>query len=243
MTGLRTGVLTRTDGSRARVVAALADVDGHDLVAALELPPPRALVALVGTTEAIEPELEARLRPFLVEGLAGIVVRERLTLLTGATDAGVFSLVGAGLDGATAPRIGVAPLPLVAGATEVGGATSGRDLVPLEPHHSHFVLVDAPEWGDEVPAMLALSSALTLGRRSAVVLVGGGPIARREVTGHVAAGRPALVVAGTGRLADSVASGADGELAGSAGVFVVDVANGPDALNASLRELLGLGAP
>lgn len=243
MIGLRRAVLTRPHGSRAHVVAAPVEADGQALVAALELSPPRALVALVGTTEAIEPELEAPLRPLLADGLARMVVRDRLTLMTGATDAGVFALVGAGLDGATAPRIGVAPLQLVAGAAAVGGRTSGRDLVPLEPHHSHFVLVDASEWGDELPAMLALSGALTLGRRSAVVLVGGGPIARREVAGHLAAGRPVVAVAGTGRLADSIASGADGDLAHAAGVSVVHVANGPDALIARLRELLGLGAP
>lgn len=241
MIGLRSGDVTHPDGGRARVVAAPVDVDGQELVAALELPPPQALVALAGTTEAIEPELEAQLRPLLADGLAALVARERLTLLTGATDAGIFSLVGAGLADATAPRIGVAPLHLVAGAASVGGPTGGRELVPLEPHHSHFVLVDASEWGDEVPAMLALARALDT--RSAVVLVGGGPISRREVAGHVAAGRAVVAVAGTGRLADAVASGADRELAESPGVSVVDVSNGPDALTARLREILALGTP
>jgi SLOG in TRPM, prokaryote len=224
VTELQVRELELAGGRRARAVVAPRDAAGADLVRALELPPPRATVVLVGTAAPLEPQLEGELERLLRDELAPFVVGEGLTLLTGATDAGVFRLVGRGLEHARAPRIGVAPGQLV---TERPDAS---DRVPLEPHHSHFVLVEGSEWGDEVSAAVALADTLGSTAPAVVVLVGGGDVARGEVAAHLAAGRAVIAVVGSGRLADelvaaghpAVAARRPGALAAAVAARVLD---------------------
>jgi hypothetical protein len=161
------------------------DVRGDELIAALELPAPRATVVLNGTTAECDPGLTG-----VLAALAGAVIRERLTVLTGGTDAGIFHLLGAEMAEPTAPLIGVAP--------------AGRGGVALEPHHTHVVLVQGDFWGVETPVLLALAEALDRLAPSVAVICGGGPVTRVEADGHLRAGRPLLAVAGSGGVADEL---------------------------------------
>ena len=206
-------------GVTARAVAAAPDARGDDVLAALDLPVPRGTVVLNGTTEDLDADPAARLGSVL-----GDLAALGLTMLTGGTDAGIFALLGRARAAAAAgadrgPLVGVVPRDLV---TWPGGPTGG-ERVALEPHHSRFVLVDGHRWGDETPVLLDLSAAL--GRRAPCVAVvcGGGPITATETAGHVRAGRPVIVVEGSGRFAD--------ELAGAAGVTV---ASSPDEVVAAV---------
>lgn len=248
------GVLTNRriaflGGSTALAVVAPADVSGDDAANALGLSTqPRGLVVLNGTTEAIPRGRAFALRR-AAEALAGVVVDERLTVLTGGTDAGIFGLFGRALsDRRTAPCIGVAPLSAVTWPGRNGGETGAADLVPLEPHHSHFLLVEGVEWGMETPALIELSQTLAAGRPSLVVLAGGGEGARREVLEQVRRGRRVLVLAGSGRLADEVVAARDvgiagdpvvAELATSSSITIVAAAE-PAPLAAGVRAALGL---
>lgn len=168
------------------IVEARADAGGDELLAALGLPAPRATVILNGTTAERDPRLAG-----VLGELAAAAKRERLTVVTGGTDAGIFSLFGAAMVQPTAPLVGVAP--------------RSRDGVALEPHHTHFVVVDGDTWGDETPALLALADALGRLAPSVAVVCGGGPVTRTEVAGHQRAGRPILAVAGSGGMADELA--------------------------------------
>ena len=166
------------------------DVPGDELLAGLELPAPLATVVLNGSTA----DVDHRFAPML-EALAGAAMRERLTVITGGTDAGIFSLFGAAMTEPSAPLVGVAPCE--------------RAGVPLEPHHTHAVLVQGDAWGVETPVLLALADALTRLAPSVAVICGGGPVTRTEVAGHVRAGRPVITVAGSGGVADELGSGVD----------------------------------
>ena len=161
------------------VVEVRPDVGGDELVRALDLPAPRATVVLNGTTAECDPGVAG-----VLADLAAAARRERLTVLTGGTDAGVFHLFGAAMGEPTAPLIGVAP--------------SNHAGVALEPHHTHMVLVDGDTWGDETPVLLALADKLA---PAVAVVCGGGAVTRTEVDGHRAAGRPVLAVAGSGGVA------------------------------------------
>ncbi|MDP1804901.1 MAG: hypothetical protein Q8K72_07035 [Acidimicrobiales bacterium] len=176
------------------IVEARADAGGDELLAALGLPAPRATVILNGTTAECDPALAG-----VLGELAAAARRERLTVVTGGTDAGIFALFGAAMgDEPTAPLVGVAP--------------RDRAGVALEPHHTHYVLVDGDAWGDETPALLALAGALGRLAPSVAVICGGGPLTRTEVAGHQAAGRPIVAVAGSGGVAGELAGVAAGEL-------------------------------
>jgi hypothetical protein len=73
------------------------------------------------------------------------------------------------------------------------------------------MLVQGNHWGDETPTMLALADVLSAGSPSVALLAGGGAVARQEVMGDVRAGREVVALAGTGRLADELATLARGE--------------------------------
>jgi hypothetical protein len=175
------------------VVEAHPGAGGDDLLTALQLPAPRATVILNGTTAERDPRMAD-----VLAGLAAAVHRERLTVVTGGTDAGIFSLFGQAIGAPSAPLIGVVPRE--------------RDGVPLEPHHTHVVLVDGDSWGDETPALLALAEALARLGPSVAVICGGGAVTRAEVAGHQRAGRPIVAVAGSGGVADELVSVAPEEV-------------------------------
>jgi SLOG in TRPM, prokaryote len=235
------------DGRRARAVRVGQATPAAEVLAALELPPARGLVVLNGGTADLGPTLAAALRRVIAGELARVAAEERLTLLTGGTRAGIFALLGDGLDvtGLTAPCIGVVPRGLV---TWPGGP-AGTDRVPLEPHHSHFVLVEGSAWGDETAMLAALSGELARTAPSIVVLASGGVVARREVAHHVRQAREVVVVAGSGRLADDIAAALDGDrqadpavselLSGRLTSFQLAGGGGLDEL---IRRRLGLAA-
>ena len=109
------------------------------------------------------------------------------------------------------PLVGVAPRP------EVDGGDT-----PVEPNHSHLVAVENPSWvaarsqagwrpdqgywGSEVDAMFDLFDRLSRGRPAVAVVGNGGAVTLQEIGKHVAAGRSMIVVAGSGRAADALAS-------------------------------------
>ena len=72
------------------------------------------------------------------------------------------------------------------------------------------------------------------GAPSATVLVNGGEIARQDVAQSLAAGRPVVVVAGTGRLADELAATSER----SSLLQAVDLAAEPGAVTTRLRAML-----
>ena len=114
--------------------------------------------------------------------------------------------------GNTFPLIGVAAAPeLDAGASPWG----------VDPHHSHLVAVDHPGWpaasgsarrdeqgfwGSETEVMFELFDRLAHGRASVALVINGGALTLEEVARHGASGRRIVVVTGSGRAADALAS-------------------------------------
>jgi hypothetical protein len=241
-------------GNSASVLLVPRSAGGAKIRSALQLEAPRGLLVLNGGTEELPPEIAERLRSLLQDGLARVALHHRLTVLTGATDAGVFRLFGEGLGRdrpGKVPCIGVAPAALVAWAeTDAADGESGR--VPLEQHHTHFVLVEGGSWGNETEVMLSLVEALSADAPSLAVLANGGSISKREVLGHVRAGRELVVLSGSGRLADEITdvvagrvAAGDPELAEIAAghVTLFDSRAPASALAELVGEKLGSGRP
>lgn len=232
---------------RVSVVFAGRDAAPTDVVSALDVPAPRGVLVLNGGTAGFPPEVEARLASMLADGVARVATEEGLTVITGATDVGVFKLFGAGLeDRALGVCIGVAPAELV---TWPGRHPAADGAAPLEPHHSHFVLVDGDEWGDELQTMMRLTALLGAEAPSLAVVAGGGEGTRRELVAHAHAGREVVVLGGSGGLADEVAAVAAGRASGDAEVVqalgggritVLGLDAGPEQLGDVIRSHLGL---
>ena|SRR5579885_83044 len=196
-------------GTQARTVTMPQGADIAAIRAALDLPPARGVLAFNGGTARLSDDLSARLGQVVQDGVARVAAEEQLTLVTGATDAGVFTLLGQGLArwGRTAPCIGVT----VASLVTLPGAPTEQDRATLEPHHSHFVLVEGRDWGDETATMYALVASLGERVPSVLVFASGGKILRNEVVANVRQHRPIIAIAGSGRFADELAAVVRGE--------------------------------
>lgn len=128
----------------------------------------------------------------------------RLAVGDGGTAAGIMSAAGRArqASGDAFLLVGVAP------AVEI----PPRGTTAIEPHHSHVVAVDDPSatpgngWGTETDTMYWLFEQLAAGRPSVTVVANGGGVTLKEVEANVRAGRPMVLVAGSGRAADAIVS-------------------------------------
>jgi hypothetical protein len=124
-------------------------------------------------------------------------------------------------------------------ATEGAAARrAGMSTAPPEPNHTHLVVVPGGRWGDERPWLLAVAAAVSAGRPRAMLLVNGGPLARREALEAAADGVPVLVLRGSGRVADELADAVDrGEpVTGPGGVDLAERIRVVDGEVPDLRE-------
>ena len=180
---------------RIAVAAAPGSVD--HLLDQLHLPARTTTLVINGGTSD-DPDFPiAAITNALRAMIVALGLREGPVIISGGTDAGLFGLLGdvlgdLGFDG---PVIGVVP----------AGKINRPNGTPLEPHHSHALLVDGETWGDETPTMLALCRELD--RRGPVValIAGGGAQTMIEIDGHRVDHRPVIILTGTGRLADDLA--------------------------------------
>jgi SLOG in TRPM, prokaryote len=180
-----------------------------DAVRRLGLVRSAATVVLVGGADGLGDTELARLRPLFADVLVPLVETLEGLVLDGGTDTGVMQLMGQARAqrGAAFPLVGV----LVQDLAALQGEASSREAAELEPNHTHFVLVPGKGWGDEARWLARLGSVVAQESRSITVLVDGGEIAWADVAHSVEAGRPVIVVDGSGRTADSLAAGLRGE--------------------------------
>ena len=164
-------------------------------------------VVIVGGAADMDADDKARAEPVFLT-LAAWASRVGAAVVDGGTDAGVMRLMGRARRQRDEgfPLVGVAVAALVAAtnARPVGGQAT------LEPNHSHILLVPGTSWGDEVSWISSVAGSLAAGAPSATVVVNGGDVAFDDVAESIAAGREVLVLAGSGRTADTIADAVSG---------------------------------
>ncbi|MGY1670311.1 hypothetical protein [Geodermatophilus sp. SYSU D00710] len=176
-----------------------------------------------------------------------VLVSCRGAVVDGGTDAGIMRAIGRARSagGGGFPLVGVAAEGTVAVGN--GDQPAGGDTAELEPHHTHVILVPGSSWGDESPWLAAVASAVAGEEASATLVVNGGEITYTDVEQSLAAGRPVLVLAGTGRAADAIAAAAEEDkTAGSRASRIaaspltrIEEVTDPDSLRRSLQAVLG----
>jgi hypothetical protein len=178
-------------------------------LAALGLPGPRPVLVLVGGAAGLDPDLGPPLRG-LFRALGPVLRAAGAVVLDGGTRAGVMALMGE-----AAVETGIALLGVAAIGTlrlpeaGLGGApcSGGQDdRADLDPHHGRFLLVPGGAWGDESPWIAAAASALSGGLPNLTLVAGGGAVTARDLREGLRLGRPTLVLAGTGGIADDLAA-------------------------------------
>lgn len=206
---------------------------------------PQPVVAVVGGAGGLDESGIAALTSLFTGAIAPVIRERGAVAVDGGTDTGVMRLMGrARAAGEPFPLVGVAALGAV---NFPGHRGTNPDSAPLEPNHTHFVLVPGAQWGDEVPWLAAVASIVAAGRPSVTLLVNGGEISLADASSSLANNRPVLVLAGTGRAADRIAAAVSdpaacddpriAELALSPLVRVLDVTDRAAAVS-RLREAL-----
>lgn len=214
-------------------------------MAQLDLNSPRPILVVVGGASKMSEADNLRLRSLFVEVLAPLAEELGAFVVDGGTDSGVMQMMGQARAqiAATFPLVGVSPVGKVALPDRI----PPEDATALEPHHTHFVLVPGSNWGDESPWLARVATVLASGARSVAVLVNGGEIALKDVSENLKVNRPAIAIAGSGRLADRLAAALGGEatdepvreLVASGLVQAIDLQESFDNLRRLINEMLG----
>ena len=198
--------------------------------------------------------LDSGMAEQLLPVLKAVVARataRHAALVTGGTDAGVFHVLRLAVE--SSPHgpdhvIGVAPDGLVVPA---GSAVPrGSKRAPMDPSLSVLVRVEGDQWGDETAVLSSVVAEIAGSEPAAMLLVGGGDVTRAELVEHLRRGRSIVVVEGTGRLADLLASGtvADDDadlraLVQAGDVQVVRLSSGPNTIAKAVTARLEPIAP
>lgn len=82
----------------------------------------------------------------------------------------------------------------------------GEERWPLAKGYSHFILAPGLKFGEDSPWLAEAAACLSQEDKSVTVLANGGGVARKDIALSMEMRRPVIVLAGTGRLADSIAS-------------------------------------
>lgn len=170
----------------------------------------RPVLVLVGGASKLSEADYCQVERLFHEALAPIAQKYQASVVDGGTDAGVMQLMGRARHAiaGTFPLIGVSPIGLSKLPNQLAPS---QDAAPLEPNHSHFLLVPGLEWGDESAWLAEVATQLAADAPSVTVLVNGGEVTWKDALQSVRAKRLLIAIAGSGRTADLLVAGLRGE--------------------------------
>lgn len=194
------------NGNQARAVFLPTGTRPQDALSSLRLPTFNSFMMIAGGAVFMTQALSAQLTRLFTQGIAHVAATHHTLIIDGGTQAGVMELMGTGVaeQQHRSPLLGVAP----AGCVRYPGHPvdeNDNSVAPLDPNHSHFVLVEADEWGGETVTMYELAQHFSQQHSSLAILINGGAIAINEVLYNVRQKRPVIVIEGSGRAADDIA--------------------------------------
>jgi hypothetical protein len=194
------------NSNRAQLVAPPSGTHAADILQALGIEKPKGLIVILGGAANLAETVMLPLVQLFSWGIAPAAARLGAGIIDGGTQAGVMAIMGQGVAdrGRKSVPLGVVPAGKI---TYPGGQIEGSvgDGIPLDPNHSHFVLVESNEWGGETETMFQLAQALAEATPTVAVLANGGTIAKEETWRSVRQGWPIIVIKHSGGLADKIA--------------------------------------
>jgi hypothetical protein len=100
----------------------------------------------------------------------------------------------------------------------------------LDPNHTHFFLTPGEDWGDESAWISKIATAIAGDQKSITILVNGGNISKTDVQHSLLENRTAVVMRGTGRMANEITLGE--------GIIAIDISEKPKDILEFLRTRL-----
>jgi len=206
---VRKDAITFENGNRAVVVMAPRDASVKEILDALEIASPSAVILLFGGAAGLDQSRKAHLATLFGDGVTPVAAELGALIIDGGTQSGVMAIMGEAVarHPGTCQLLGIAPIGKIA-HPEIAGVSAVSDGAALESHHSHFVLVESAEWGGETETMLELTRAFNA--PIVAILVNGGAIAADEALQSVRNRWQLLVVEGSGRFADELSAAVHG---------------------------------
>ncbi|MCP4352787.1 MAG: SLATT domain-containing protein [Desulfobacterales bacterium] len=192
------------NGNTAKLINTPVNAEPDDFLERLDLPPPKALIIAVTGAKGFDEATRPRLYQLFSRGIARAAANIDALIIDGGTCSGGMAMMGESVAdrGYKSALIGISP----AGRVTWPGHPD-QDKTPLDPNHTHFILVDTPDWSGEISTKFRFAEHLRGNNDIPVitVLANGGKISRTEVLSCVRLGSPVIVFKGTGRLADEIA--------------------------------------
>ena len=172
---------------------------------------PRKTIVLIGGAGLVQPEQRSAIQA-AIEQLAKAAEQLQTAVVDGGTQSGVMAAIGQARtqNNHHFPLIGIAAEGTITWPGRVPRwqrwfRDRGRAL--LDSNHTHFILVPGKDWGDESTWIAQAASHLANPEPSITVMINGGQISLNSDLPHnIQAGRKVLVVKGTGRAADQLAT-------------------------------------
>ncbi len=230
------------NGHKAAAVRVPKGASAYEVMQHLGLNQGPALFITGGASYMTQEDTQRTVR--IIREIAAFADAHNTTIIDGGTESGVMQMVGearrVGKHNFT--LIGVAPL----GKISYPGYANPDEEAYLEDSHSHFVLVDGEDWGEESHLLVEMASAVSARRSHSVigVLINGGRITQQDVYLAVAKELPILVLEGSGRFADEVATafktgkanqGILRAILAGGDIQLVSTLDGPEAMRSKLE--------
>src|SRR6185369_3002332 len=123
-----------------------ASSSAEEIAAALAIGAPKTLVLIIGGADDLDEKVRDRLIQLFGRGIARAALETNALIIDGGTESGVMKMMGQGVAdrGFKSTLLGVAPIGQVKYPGSEGGGT-----ISLDPNHSHFVLAEGKDFGDE----------------------------------------------------------------------------------------------
>lgn len=205
-----TSLIRFDNGNIAQAIQVSPYGDSAEVMRLIGFEHPKPAIFISGGASAMTDEAMAKTTALVEQGIVQFAADHNIAVVDGGTDAGIMRMVGQARHklGNKFSLIGCAPHDKV----HYPGRTfpNMETRTALEPHHSHFVLVDDDHWGAESDMIVGATRALTQEvLPSCGILINGGQIAQYDV--YIASARgeramPVIVVDGSGRSADMIAT-------------------------------------
>ena len=200
--------ITFPNGNEAQLITVSADADPTQAVLKkLSLGSPEGLIIVSGDTINLDEPVQQRLTQLLSRGLAKMAINMNAVLMDNGKTSGLVTMMGQSVAdrGYQSPLVGVASATQVnyPEQSETGALHEGA--TPLEPNHTHFVLVDAKNHYQEMDFKCRLGAAVASHHPTVTILINGGEESRAEVLRAVRLNWPLIVFSGSGQLADEIA--------------------------------------
>jgi hypothetical protein len=199
------------DGRQTILVKALPDASARDIRTALDLIPPavvapKAITLIVGGTDLVDGELQARLVQLFCRGLARAVAANGTILIDRSVGSAAIPALSKTLLDCTSNTT----LLRIVNDDEItwpdrdhkDGAGSGRRM--LEPDYTHVVAVKGTNRDSVLNTTLGLVEEFSQDIPILTILVNDSSTAKEEIVRSVRRAWPTLIISGSGGLADQL---------------------------------------